>query len=1056
MANDAGSAFVDVLPEFGQFRRRLQSEMDSQLRRVKADIPVGADTRGFSRILHRDVDSSIGRMSAGIQTRLGGAFARVALMGGAAVAAVGLGTAFKSIIGGASDLNETISKSNTIFGDQGKAIEAWAGTAAKSFGQSKQGALDAAATFGNLFVQLGTGRNEAVTMSKQMVELASDFASFHNADPTDVIESMTAAFRGEYDAVQRYVPTINAASVEQQALKMGLAGSTKELTAQDKALATQKLLMEGAGAAVGDFARTSDGLANRQRILSAQLKDTRDSLGRALLPVAVRVAEFFAQVLPKAIGIGRGAVAQLKLMFGGLASAFSGEGVTSDGMVSVFERIGVAARVVADFLRENWKSAVAALVSLFAVWTANALAAAAATLAAAAPVIAVTAALAALAAGIVYAYEHWDAFRTAVDAVVDFLMGTVWPGIQAFAQYVSEQFAALVGWVRAHWDQISEAIGHVVTVIRTVIETWVAYTLMLWRTFGDEILAIARVVWDEIRTVVETAVNLVRGVIQLVLALINGEWGMAWDAIKGILSAAWEFIKTTVGNALQIVGQLIETALSALRLAWDAAWNGMKGVFLAVWDGIRNIIADALGFVTRAFFGAISGMLDIAGKLPIVGGKFRGLADDVREMARSIDADIQSIRPKTVTVAVDIASKAVSAVASLFASGGQVPGVGDGDTVPAMLTPGEFVLRKSAVKVIGVQNLEAMNALHFAEGGYVGLTTRLPDVGAAMSQVNDIVDKKARDLAIAWAKAHPELWPEGPGATGGGGGPGPLAPGGGRGGLTAAATALLDAVLARFPGQRFTSGYRSPAENARVGGAKNSDHMFGRAIDIAPGSNAVASFGRGWPGIKQVIWQAPGHYDHVHLATTMAMGGLITEAMGDALRRLRAAVDEMLGRAGGGTNRPRAALVQPPRPGHIAEDDPRWDWRTMGDRNRGVKINGLHYNENADGTLTRRPDLDNYKVHDFVPDPYGRPGWMVPSGARYNLGGIVADTGALLTPGLNLLDNQTGGPEPLAPVQDIDYERMARAFVSALHEEPPKVDVGQFISKSRSALKAYR
>lgn len=44
-----------------------------------------------------------------------------------------------------------------------------------------------------------------------------------------------------------------------------------------------------------------------------------------------------------------------------------------------------------------------------------------------------------------------------------------------------------------------------------------------------------------------------------------------------------------------------------------------------------------------------------------------------------------------------------------FASGGYVPGRGDKDTVPAMLTPGEFVIRKKAVQAIGVDNLGAMN-----------------------------------------------------------------------------------------------------------------------------------------------------------------------------------------------------------------------------------------------------------------------------------------------------------------------------------------------------------
>ena len=46
--------------------------------------------------------------------------------------------------------------------------------------------------------------------------------------------------------------------------------------------------------------------------------------------------------------------------------------------------------------------------------------------------------------------------------------------------------------------------------------------------------------------------------------------------------------------------------------------------------------------------------------------------------------------------------------------GGQVPGQGDKDTVPAMLTPGEFVMSKGAVQEYGVQTLEGMNA---AAGG---------------------------------------------------------------------------------------------------------------------------------------------------------------------------------------------------------------------------------------------------------------------------------------------------------------------------------------------------
>ena len=52
-----------------------------------------------------------------------------------------------------------------------------------------------------------------------------------------------------------------------------------------------------------------------------------------------------------------------------------------------------------------------------------------------------------------------------------------------------------------------------------------------------------------------------------------------------------------------------------------------------------------------------------------------------------------------------------------FARGGFVPGTGNRDTVPAMLQPGEFVIKKSSVNKLGVGTLAAMNENRFATGG---------------------------------------------------------------------------------------------------------------------------------------------------------------------------------------------------------------------------------------------------------------------------------------------------------------------------------------------------
>ena len=54
-----------------------------------------------------------------------------------------------------------------------------------------------------------------------------------------------------------------------------------------------------------------------------------------------------------------------------------------------------------------------------------------------------------------------------------------------------------------------------------------------------------------------------------------------------------------------------------------------------------------------------------------------------------------------------------------FNRGGMVPGTGNGDTVPAMLEPGEFVIKKSSVNSIGAGQLESMNK--YASGGVVNV-----------------------------------------------------------------------------------------------------------------------------------------------------------------------------------------------------------------------------------------------------------------------------------------------------------------------------------------------
>lgn len=71
-----------------------------------------------------------------------------------------------------------------------------------------------------------------------------------------------------------------------------------------------------------------------------------------------------------------------------------------------------------------------------------------------------------------------------------------------------------------------------------------------------------------------------------------------------------------------------------------------------------------------------------------------------------------------------LSDSATSSAGLIFrANGGPVPGIGSGDTQPAMLTPGEFVLKVDAVRRLGVPFLNALNegqpVKAFAAGGLV-------------------------------------------------------------------------------------------------------------------------------------------------------------------------------------------------------------------------------------------------------------------------------------------------------------------------------------------------
>lgn len=225
-------------------------------------------------------------------------FGKKAALGVAAVAA-GAAVVGKQLVDSASDLAEVQSKTNVIFGDASEQVSKFAEGAATSLGQSKTAALNAASTFGVFGKVAGLTGKDLGTFSTDLTVLASDLASFANTSPEEAAMALGAALRGESEPIRKYGVMLDDAALKAEALAQGIYSGKGPLTAQQKVLAAQGAILKQTTDAQGDFARTSDGVANQQRIMAAQFENVKAKLGTALIPAFAAAIGFITdKVLP--------------------------------------------------------------------------------------------------------------------------------------------------------------------------------------------------------------------------------------------------------------------------------------------------------------------------------------------------------------------------------------------------------------------------------------------------------------------------------------------------------------------------------------------------------------------------------------------------------------------------------------------------------------------------------------------------------------------------------------------------------------------------------------
>jgi hypothetical protein len=253
-------------------------------------LEVLAETKDFIKGMDKAnaATKTFGDKMADFAKKAAVALAAVAAAAGAMAIKIG-----KEAVAAASDLAETTSKVNVIFGQAAKTIETFGSSAAQSLGQTRTQAMNAAATFGVFGKSAGLAGEDLANFSTEFVTLASDLASFNNTSVDQAITALGAALRGESEPIRAYGVLLNDATLKAQAMKMGIYDGSGALTAQQKVLAAHQVILNQTRDAQGDFERTSNGLANQQRILTARLEEAKIVLGTALLPVVLEVLRVF-------------------------------------------------------------------------------------------------------------------------------------------------------------------------------------------------------------------------------------------------------------------------------------------------------------------------------------------------------------------------------------------------------------------------------------------------------------------------------------------------------------------------------------------------------------------------------------------------------------------------------------------------------------------------------------------------------------------------------------------------------------------------------------------
>jgi len=265
-------------------------------------IRILGDAQQFTRTMQ----GVRGQMSgvSGVGAKLGKGLA----IAGTAVVALGTAvgaTGYKLVTMGA-EVEEMENKFNVVFKGMEKDADSWARSFADKVGRNKNTIKESIANFSDLTQGMGMTKGVSLDLSKNMVTLATDLASFNNTTDTQAIEALSKAMMGETDMAKALGLGLNESVMKTSEFTKATGKSWEELNRAERAQVYYQEAVKQSANAIGDAERSSGSYTNQMKALKSKLEELGQSIGMTLLPVVTplvtKLAEFVSKLDTQKIG----------------------------------------------------------------------------------------------------------------------------------------------------------------------------------------------------------------------------------------------------------------------------------------------------------------------------------------------------------------------------------------------------------------------------------------------------------------------------------------------------------------------------------------------------------------------------------------------------------------------------------------------------------------------------------------------------------------------------------------------------------------------------------